>query len=192
MRRGAVLIEIMLSLAIFAMAAMVLSGVMSRAAGASDRAAWAAQAEDLARSAMARIEAGIATPQSLNGPVRDWDSDREATEGDEQADPFGGAAVDMRADQDERWHLEIETERSSFSGLAKVSVTAMKRDEQTDRRLSTYTLHQLVRLRDTDEDEIGEQDELMDAAEQGDRRGGQQSGQVREFLPPPPPRGGGR
>lgn len=182
MRHGAVLIEIMLSLAIFAMAALVLSGVMSRAAGASDRAVWAAQAEDLTRSAMARIEAGIATPQALHGPVRDWDSDREAIEGDEQADPFGGASVDMRAAQDERWHLEIETERSSFSGLTKVSITAVKRDEQTERRLSSYTLYQLVRLRETDDDEIGERDELMDAAEQG--------GGSREFLPPPP-RGGG-
>lgn len=88
----------------------------------------AEEAADIARCAMARIEAGLATPDTLNGPVK-WGDETDASE----LSP--GAA----------WALEVATEPSQFEGLTKVSVRAYKQGAG-DTELASFTLHQLVRL----------------------------------------------
>ena len=73
---------------------------------------------------------------------------------------------------DPAWRLEIETQPTAFDGLTLVSVTAT----HEDRAGASYTFHQLVRLSDPPEDEVGDEDELVElierteeeAAEQGD------------------------
>jgi hypothetical protein len=90
----------------------------------------AEQAADVARTAMARIEAGLATPETLNGPLKSW----------EEGAPSGS------------WSLEVQTEPSQFEGLTKVSVRAFKQAAAgSDQELASYTLHQLVRLTEKDD-----------------------------------------
>lgn len=58
-RRGSILLEVLLATAVFAFAGIVVLGVVDGAVADGGRAARRSLAMDLARSEMARIEAGI-------------------------------------------------------------------------------------------------------------------------------------
>ncbi len=132
-RRGQLLLELLLSVAIFVAAAITISSIVRRAQDSLRQARDQHVAADLAHSALARIESGLATPESLSGPVPEWPSDDpDAPTGFDDALPTGA------------WRIEIATEASQFPGLTKVSVTA-RRDDPTLAPVS-FTLHQLVRL----------------------------------------------
>lgn len=132
-RRGQLLLELLLSVAIFVAAAITISSIVRRAQDSLRQARDQHVAADLAQTALARIESGLATPESVNGPVPDWPSDDpDAPTGFDDAAPTGV------------WRIEITTEASQFPGLTKVSVTA-RRDDPTLPPAS-FTLHQLVRL----------------------------------------------
>jgi hypothetical protein len=163
-RRGALLMETILALAIFVMAGTAVLSLMRGAAGGLIQAREMEKAADLARSAMAKMEAGLATPQTLNGPVRPWlVEDAEKGERHEGADE--GASTG--------WELEIDTEKSQFTGLTSVTVRAVKRDESGGGRASagmpevSYTLRQLVRLGGKGEDKAGDADPLVEIARKG-------------------------
>ncbi len=164
--RGALLLEMLVAVGLFVVAGLAISGAMERGLGAMIRDREETKAADLARSAMAMLEAGIETPQTLNGPVRAWQDDSSMLEGDEQAgsvtQTFEEGAVDASG-----WELEVLTEPSEFEGLSLVSVTAMRLDTVSGEIAISHTLHQLVRLRDDAEDIVGEVDALMEAAERG-------------------------
>jgi hypothetical protein len=130
-----------------------------------ERTALKQKAADLARSAMAEIEAGIATVDSLEGPVPPW------------TDPAGDmglqfegerVAAAQSADEPTGWELEIDVESSPFDGLTLVTVRAIKRPSLDSQRIETdYTLRQLVRLGSLGADEAGAEDDLMEEARRG-------------------------
>ncbi len=177
-RRGGILLEVMLALALLVVGSMTILGAMSQSIHSIEATRLKQQAADLARSAMARIEAGIATPETLQGPVPAWDSNPDSGEdeliGDTFSDEFGLAA-ELGWGEESGWELEIDTSPSPFAGLAVVRVRALRHaSADSDRIIGQYTLEQLVRLGTLETDEAGEEDELMEEARRGiarERRG---------------------
>ncbi len=135
-RRGAVLLECILALSLFVACGLAVMAMMDRAAASVAATRDAEQAVDVARTAMAKIEAGIATPETLNGPVPEWRDERDATFDDSL--PRGSG-----------WLLEVETEPSQFAGLTHVGVRAVKIVPGSEVELVSFKLDQLVRLPST-------------------------------------------
>ena len=118
---------------------------------------------DLARSALSRIEAGIETPETLNGPVPEW-QDEDSTAEFEDAPPAPTG-----------WELSIRTTpfggtgrgggAAGSGGLTLVEVTALRRDPGRAAPAVTVTLRQLVRLGAEAEDRVGDLDDIGRAAE---------------------------
>jgi type II secretory pathway pseudopilin PulG len=168
-RTGAVLLEVVVAVAILLMASITILGAVNQGVRSMERSRLAARAADLARSAMAEIEAGIATPESLSGPVQEQppppgSGDQEGT----GVNAPGGDALP----RDTGWELEIDVSPSPFAGLAKVSILAIKRPPGGDQVEASYVLHQLVRLSAEAEDRAGESGELTVESERGpDGRG---------------------
>lgn len=159
-RRGALLLEAMLALAIFVMAAAAVLTLVDGAREGMGRVRKDRHAADLARSAMAKLEAGLETPQTLNGPVKSWASETAETTvvsiGGDSSEAEGG------------WELHIETEPSQFKGLTSVTVRAFRPVAGDPERVEgAYTLRQLVRLGGKGEDRVGAEDELTEAAKRG-------------------------
>lgn len=125
-RRAALLLEVLLSLAIFVAAALAVGGAMRRAGAGLERVRERAQASDLAWSAIARLEAGLATPSSLNGEVKETGKHAVGTPG---------------------WSLHIETEPTERTGLTLVEVSALRTTpDGTELDTPVYTARQVVRL----------------------------------------------
>ncbi|MCL4222514.1 MAG: hypothetical protein KJZ65_14230 [Phycisphaerales bacterium] len=183
MKRGAMLFEVMVALAILLMASMTLGGIVMQSVTAMDRTRKTMQACDLARSTMAQIEAGLVEPTSVSGPATRWDvsmflpSSDLSSEGvkdeglpsmDSGKPPVGGSPRPSGPE----WMVEVDTEPTEFAGLYMVRVTAWLVSGRGDVTEASYTLRQVVRLGSKPEDVAGEEDELMDAARRGLRRGG--------------------
>jgi len=169
--RAALLLEVLVSLAILVTLSMAISAVVR---DTSERLALSADqvvAEDMARSALAQIEAGIATPESLNGPVPAWDPAGAALELGDEIGPRSSGEIELGSGSGEPsgWVLEIDTQPSPYDGLTLVSVRA----EREEAAGINATLHQLIRFREAGPESVGELDEiselLNDAAE---REGG--------------------
>lgn len=134
-RRGALLLECLLAAAVLAAFGIALWGVVGRAQDAAQRTRWEALAADLARSAMAKIESGVARPEALQGPAY-----RNLESSEDRAGTAGPADADL-------WELDIQTEASEFEHLTHVAVRAFRRrGEGSKEKAISYTLHQLVRL----------------------------------------------
>ncbi len=103
-RRGALLLELLLSVAIFTMCALVILSVATDVLRSVEGARRRQEAVDVARTALASLEAGLATVQNVDDFV------------DEQR---GEEALD---DEPQRWQIDIETEPSQFPGLTVVTV----------------------------------------------------------------------
>ncbi len=160
------LLEAVLALAVFVIAGGAILNLVRQTMTGLDQSRLTARAADLARSAMAKIEAGIDTPQTLNGPL-------ERQPGEES----------MRSG----WELRIDTELSQFRGLTRVSIEAIKRGEGAAEALQAqYKLVQLVRLSGKGEDKAGGQDSLAEKAQQGLSRQKQSPPPVK---PAPPGKG---
>lgn len=179
-RRGGVLLEVMVALAILMMSAMTIGGIVIDSINGMVRTRRTMQACDLARSTMAQIEAGLLDPSSISGPIARWDSSRLLMEMEEMAemaggegmepDPMGGAAMPVSPDEEgeELWSVEVETEPTEASGLYLVTVTAwLGMAVAPDQREASYTLRQVVRLGAEADDVAGDEDDLMDAARRG-------------------------
>lgn len=130
-RRGALLLEVLLALAVFITAGLAVLSAVERAAGSAEWVRDMQMAADLARSAMSRIEAGLDDPIALSGPARRWMDGDEPIAGERTV---GGA-----------WELRIETTPAPFDGLTLVAVTAL-REEGDGVPAVSCTLRQLVRL----------------------------------------------
>jgi type II secretory pathway pseudopilin PulG len=128
-RRGAILLEAIISVAIFVAAAITLIGILSQSSAVASRARDEQIASDLCRSALVELALGVRTPESLIGPVRPPDEDTGIFEDAKPADPV--------------WELAISTEPSQFPGLIRVAVEAVKVGPRGDRR-TIATLRQLV------------------------------------------------
>lgn len=184
MRRGAMLLEVMVALAILLMASMTLAAIVMQSVAAMSDASKTMQACDLARSVMAQIEAGMLDPTAVNGPVVRWDAsmllppEGAATEVglEEAADVRGDVSAEVPVAQTSlsspEWSVRVETEPTQYAGLFLVTVTATQSTPGAELVTASYTLRQVVRLGLAPEDVAGEEDELMDAARRGLRGGG--------------------
>jgi len=152
------------------MAGLAVLSLVNGSVSGLGRSRDTATAADLARSAMARLEAGLGTSQSLSGPVGRWEEDESAWEGDDAAGPMEGFA-DM-APAPTLWEIEVDTEPSTFDGLTLATVRAFRRVSETSEDLAAeFTLRQLVRLSAGGEDVAGETDAIGEAARRGAERG---------------------
>jgi hypothetical protein len=154
------LMEVVLALALVVVVGMPVLSAVSQSTGALRAAREKQVAVDLARSAMAKLEAGIETTTTLSGPVKAWSEDMNLAEVSEDRDETG-------------WELQVEAEPSSYEGLTYVTVTARRTDEVAS---SAFTLRQLVRLAQREEDGIGEKDAVTIEAEKAKRGGSSGSG----------------
>lgn len=148
-RRGAMLLEVVVALAVFVVAALAVLGAVQRATSAAVLARDQSRAVDLARSAIAKIESGIARAESLNGPVPAW-GDGAAGENASGAPLDGveisGAFRDTPA-KPSGWELEIRTQPTSYDGLTAVTVVARRRRGTAGDVVSaSFTLTQFMRL----------------------------------------------
>lgn len=136
--RGSILLEVILAVAIFTAAALVVLRQVSFASDAVQRARDQERAADLARSAMAMIEAGLETPETLSGPISPA---RVA---------YGLASATRTAPTAEtfaNWEMTVEVNPSPFEGLSKVRVTAVwGAGGAAGAERARFSLAQLVRL----------------------------------------------
>jgi len=133
-RRGAILLEMLLAVVLFAMAGLAIYGALDRAADGAISTRERLRGADLAWSAIAIIECGIARAESLDGPVTErsplWSG------------PTSGAGVDASS-ADAEWSLRIESEPGPFRNTTIISVTASRLEGESQR--DWYTARQLVR-----------------------------------------------
>ncbi|MDX2148454.1 MAG: prepilin-type N-terminal cleavage/methylation domain-containing protein [Planctomycetota bacterium] len=119
-RRGGVLLEMIIAVSLFAMAALTLAGAMERSLTRAREALDADRAGDLARSALAMLESGLATPESLHGEVSPGRAVLGLAASEEEIDAYeSGLATPQAA-----WELVITTEPTAHASLTRVSVTA--------------------------------------------------------------------
>ncbi len=136
-RRGAILLELLLAVALFAMAGLAIHGALDRALDRSSSTAERLRGADLAWSAIALIESGAAQPESLDGPI---DESSPLWLG-----PDPGASADApREGPWSGWELRIDTEPARFRGHVLVSVGVVRRTGNDERLW--YTARQVVRL----------------------------------------------
>ena len=141
-RRAGVLLEVMLALALLVAAGIVILSTLDRSAAGLKAARDQLYAADLARSAMAKIEAGIENAQSLNGPVPAWSEPTDTLGSNDTAGEFEDDLPPPSG-----WELDIKTEPSVHEGLTLVTVNAVRRSPGPGQReVASYTLCQLVRL----------------------------------------------
>ncbi len=131
-RRGALLIEGMVAVAVFVAAGLAILAAMRGAAHEARRERDLLRAMDLARSTLSSLESGLATPEQLDGPVPKWSEESAGFE-DAPTEPSG-------------WSLTIETSPSSFDGLVMITVRVSRGSDRSDQREELYALGQLVRL----------------------------------------------
>lgn len=132
-RRGALLLEVLLALSVFVGAGLAVISILEQSTGAMIRQREQRQACDLAASAMARLEAGIDTPETLDGPVPEWDGLSDGS-----VITAGGTGS---------WEIDVKTEPSSIAGLVRVTVAASKlsASSSTGGVRAKYELTQLIR-----------------------------------------------
>lgn len=139
-RRGAILLELLLAVVLFAMAGLAIHGALDRALDRSTSTVERMHASDLGWSAIALIETGIARPESLDGPIE--------SESPLWFGPDPGAGVDVEGVGPwSGWELQIDTEPALFRGHVLVSVGVVRR-KGDDERL-WYTARQVVRMGDS-------------------------------------------
>jgi hypothetical protein len=144
-RRGGILFEIVLSVALFAGAAIFTLGAVRSVIATLDQTRRRQEAVDLARSKLAELEAGLINLADLRG---------------------GAAAHDGRSDTIENpaWLFDLKTSRTEFTGLSLIELT-VREDAASDERGVSYTLRQLLPLRESDV-EAYQQDELMEGIDE--------------------------
>jgi len=170
------LLEVMLALALFIGAGAAVLSIVGQSVGSLKATRERQHAVDLARSAMAELEAGIKSAEVLNGPVMRWQ---------EQGEEAGSDG----ASGDSGWELHVETQPTSFAGLSLVTITAV-RSGHDENGPGAFTLRQLVRLFAGDESGVGEKDEITKEAE----KNAESAGAKRPAQPgrPATPTGGRR
>ena len=155
-RRGAILFEMLLSIAIFAGASLLTLSVIDQAYQGLARQQQQQLAIDLARSKMSELEAGVIAISELDGSEIDnvgsfdiADFERSETAGETFENPNW------------MWAYEIDTQSSAFTGLMLVELTVYSTDPEFDEdSRAEVTLLQLLPIGDDPPSEYKE-DELM-------------------------------
>jgi hypothetical protein len=117
----------MLALALLIAAGVTVVASLDRAAASAALRADEARASQIATSAMAMIDAGLMTPQTVQGPVDKW-------------------RVGVAAERD--WRVSVDTQPSEFGSLVRVTVRVFRGEDSNAPALAT--LHQLVDLASQD------------------------------------------
>lgn len=151
-KRGGVLFEVMLALALFVGAAAFTLAAVQSVTHTLDRTRREQEAVDLARSKMAELEAGLTTAAGLRG-----ESDNVAA-GDASASDVDEAVAPSR------WRVDVAVNRSEFTNLSLVELTVIENispeAEAAGENPMRYTLRQLVALRE-DAGKAFEDDAIM-------------------------------
>jgi type II secretory pathway component PulJ len=133
-RQAALLLDVLLALGLLVAGAISILTLLRTGASGLARVRDLDHAAGLARSAIALIEAGIETPESLHGPVRESSSDENSLPNDED---------DLDAD---RLILHIDSSPSAFDGLTIITVRVLDSAQESEDR-TLFELRQLVALR---------------------------------------------
>lgn len=156
-RVGAVLLEVIVSMAIFVAAASFTLRATGSVLSALDQSRREQAAVDLAVSTMAELEAGIIDLQSL----------RSGRTMDIRGPAWEGERID-----DGPWRMEVDTSRSEHRGLTLVELTVVEDLPQGNDRVPVqYSIRRLLSV--LDDGETGyEDDELLDDLPADDTEGG--------------------
>ena len=133
-RRGGILLEVVLAIALFAGAAAFALASVRSVFNTLEQSRLLQEAIDLARSKMSELEAGLITLADLRGN-----------------EPQQIGSVELRGEGQEAvfgWHIDVATQRTEFTGLSLVELTVTQTAE-VDQPMR-YTLRQLVSLRDAE------------------------------------------
>ncbi len=151
-RSGGILLEVLISLALFIGAALAILRATSQASDSVDRAAILQRAVDLATTRMAELQVGLVTEADLRS---------EANE----PRPEFGAFEFVEAEQ--RLRIEAVMERSPYEGLTLVELKVLdsERSAVDGGARTIFTLRQLVRLGDAEPDAY-ELDEMLEGLPQ--------------------------
>jgi type II secretory pathway pseudopilin PulG len=140
-RRGGILLEILLAVAIFAGAGVFALASVKSVFAALDRARREQALVDLARTRMAELEAGFINLSDVRGETPLAAGDRLTPGGaNEQIN-------DHARGESSPWSIDVRTSRTEFSGLSLVELTVTERSLAMPDRLS-FTLRQLMPLRE--------------------------------------------
>ncbi len=122
-RRGLLLLEMVIALAIFVAVGTLILSTIRQAMLSTRDAKDLVRAEDFAASVLALIETEIDTAENLNGPLPEWDPEEGY---------FGGAIASASAmgfaSASETWIVEIETAPAGAAGFTSVIVTVSLED----------------------------------------------------------------
>lgn len=130
LKRGAILLECVLAIAILVAAAVSIMGFSDQAINAAQRAHHERVATDLARSAMAMLEAGVVSAEDLTGDLEQLD--------DGTPDPLPAPSGS--------WRLEVRTQPAGIGELTRVTVIVTRLVPGTDTEQSSFQFHQIVRI----------------------------------------------
>ena len=142
MRRGGLLLEVLVSIAIFVAAAAFCVRATSDSIKAMDRTDLQLVAADLARSAMTQLEAGNLSLADLR-----------------EGRIYGEDLDDQRLITTGRWQVEADTRPSLRPRLTVITLTVTQ-DVQTDSPVQ-FVLRELIELREGEASEW-ETDEILD------------------------------
>ncbi|MGQ0626940.1 MAG: hypothetical protein ACT4PL_02430 [Phycisphaerales bacterium] len=135
------LLEVTLALAVFILAAGAILVLMSEAQRTLQDARRQELLADLARSALAQIECGLARPETLAGPVAAWPASMADGEAREPATELPGVG---------HYELRINTRPTETTGVIIVEVRAIRLEPapagQDPVESASFTLRQAVRL----------------------------------------------
>ncbi len=153
-RRGALLLEVMLSIALFVAAASFCLVATRSLFSALDRAERRQFVIDLARSKMTELDAGLISIQSLRG---EWSGAVGSRPREESLEDEPGNA--------RRLEIDVTTSRTEFQGLSLIELTVTEIPDDgsvvDESNTISFTLRQLVALREADADAY-ELDDLLE------------------------------
>lgn len=163
MRRGSFLIEMIIAVALFAGAGLIVIGAMRDGVRSTLRAMERERAADHAASAFALVASGIETIDAIDGPVPEYD-DPESTE--QFADLLPEASG---------WIIEAESDRSPYGALTRLTVTARRVDKngQALPGFPSATIGGLVHVTRSLESDLLEESDLGRDLDRIDGGGGQ-------------------
>ena len=152
--RGAMLLEVMLAVGLFAGSAAFCLAVTRSLFVSLQRADRRHFAVDLASSKLAELEAGLVNVQELRG---EWSGAVGSRLEDDDLDAVPGPV----------WEFDVTTSRSEYRGLSLIELTVREvpPDTAADRDDAvSFTLRRLIALREQDP-EAYETDELLEGLE---------------------------
>ena len=151
--RGAILLEVMLAIGLFVGAAAFCLGVTRSLFASLERTDRRRLAIDLARSKLAELEAGLITVQELRG---EWSGGVGSRQDDELETAASGPT----------WEINAVTTRTEYRGLSliELTITEVPPDAGVESDVVSFTLRQLVALREQDP-EAYEVDEMLEGIE---------------------------